>query len=75
MTYDQMVYFGDLLRDAGIRRLYYAVVTHDAAYANVARLIEAVATLKEIHAEVLSTADYTEAEEFITRKIIEVADK
>ena len=78
-----MSYFGDLLLKKGIKRFFYAVVTHDPAYDNMIKLIKAVAVTKNLaidainlEIEAIATPDFEEAEAFIlthVKKFIDTA--
>ncbi|MCF8466699.1 MAG: hypothetical protein K9G33_04800 [Sneathiella sp.] len=65
LSVEDMSVLGDMLYDAGIRRFYNAVVTNDAAYGNITRLVHAVATTKKIETESIATSSFDEAEKFI----------
>lgn len=75
ITYDQLLYFGDIFREAGIRRVFTVSVTADDSIAPVNRLVEAVADTKAIHAQAFSTPDYDQAREFIMSRITKLADE
>ncbi|MFC4270131.1 hypothetical protein GQF03_00085 [Sneathiella chungangensis] len=72
ITYVQLLYFGDIFREAGIRRVFTVSVTPDDSIAPVNRLMEAVADTKAIHAEAFSTPDYDQARDFIMSRITKV---
>ena len=69
LSVEDMSVLGDMLYDAGIRHFFNAVVTNDAAYGNITKLVHAVATTKKIETESIATNNYDEAEKFILEKM------
>jgi hypothetical protein len=69
LSYDDMKFFGDMLSSAGIKSFYCAVITFDKGHARIGKLTHAIAILKNIRTENLSTTDPQEAEKFIFSKI------
>ena len=64
-----MSYFGDTLVERGIKRFFYAIVTHDPSYDNMIKLIKAIAATKNIEVDAMSTPDFEAAEEFILSRM------
>ncbi|TNE39340.1 MAG: hypothetical protein EP348_03705 [Alphaproteobacteria bacterium] len=64
-----MLLFGNMLKEAGIKRIFNAAVTHDTAHPSVSRLLTAVSEIMEIETETFCTPHYDEAFNFIKTKV------
>lgn len=68
-TFDDMKFFGELLRKAGIVAFYGATVTPDMGYAAVVSLASMIVEYSGMEGELISTSSMAEAEAFIFDKM------
>ncbi|WP_373087543.1 hypothetical protein [Sneathiella sp.] len=73
LTFEDMLFFGDILVKAGIKRFFSAVVTNDVGHVTIGKLTRAIAKTKNIYTETYSASSYPNAEKFIMEKLAEAA--
>jgi hypothetical protein len=69
LSYDDMLYFGNMLTKGGITHFFNAVITNDHRYEDIVKLANAVAKLKGVTSETKPFTNIKEAEAFILDKI------
>lgn len=72
LSFDDMSYFNGMFYDTGIRYIRGAVVTNDAGYGILVSMAIATAKAKGFPVELISTADYDEAADYVLSKIAEL---
>ncbi|MBO0333478.1 hypothetical protein J0X12_07630 [Sneathiella sp. CAU 1612] len=73
-SYDDMITISDILLEAGIKRIYGAIITRESGYENILKLARAVAKLKTLESHTVYCENMTEAENYIHARI-EIAIK